>query len=215
MRHELEHLALARRQPSQAVVEARGAHELAHDLGVQDRLSCRDPGQRVEELAHVRDPVLEEVAHAFRAACEQVAHEARLDVLREQQHPEPGRGLPQGQGRAQPLVGEGRGHADVDDDDVGQLAQDREPPDLRDQRVPVPDRRDHLVAAAREQRDEPVAQDDGVLGDDEPHGVPLLGRGSAWCRTAAQPAGAAVRGSGAVLGPEGRAGVRPCSAGSR
>jgi hypothetical protein len=61
---------------------------------------------------------------------------------------------------AQPLVGEGRGHPDIDHRDVGQRATDRVA-----ERLWVPNGVDDIEASAGQQLREPVAQDCRILGD--------------------------------------------------
>ena len=60
--HELEHLALARRQLVDRTV---ADEELADDLGIERRPADRRRGERVHELGAVGDPVLEQVAEPF------------------------------------------------------------------------------------------------------------------------------------------------------
>ena len=120
----------------------------------------------------------------------------------------------QREGGAQALVGERRGHADVDDGDVGQRVLGREPGHPRDELVAVRDRGDDLVAAAGDERDEAVAQDGGVLGDDEPHGVLPVGRAvrrprRAVCPGDIVPDDARAPGQDTVVGAH----VRPARAG--
>ena len=65
--HQLEHLALARRQLGERVVLAAAADELRDDLGVERRAALADAPHRRGELLHVGDPVLEQVADALGA----------------------------------------------------------------------------------------------------------------------------------------------------
>ncbi len=69
-------------------------------------------------------------------------------------------------GGPQPLVGERRRHADVDHGHVGGIGGDR-----LLQAGGVADRAGHGEAPVREELDQPVAQDGGVLGDHDPYGV--------------------------------------------
>ena len=66
-------------------------------------------------------------------------------------------------GRPQPLVGEGRRHADVDHGHVGPVPLDRPP-----QRVGVAHGVGDDEAPIGQELDQAVAQDGRVLGDDDP-----------------------------------------------
>ena len=67
----------------------------------------------------------------------------------------------------QPFVGVGRGHAHIGDDDVGTVFGDG-----GGQRLGVAHGGDDLVADAGQERDDPFAQQDGVVGEGyAEHGV--------------------------------------------
>ena len=61
--HQGQHFALARGQRGQLLGVAAGAEELADHLGVEGGAAGGDPGQGVDELGDVGDPVLEQVAN--------------------------------------------------------------------------------------------------------------------------------------------------------
>ncbi len=65
---------------------------------------------------------------------------------------------------AQPLVGVRRRHADVDDRDVGAVHRH-----VAEEVVGRSRLRDHLVAGLREQPRDPLAEEDGVVGEHDPH----------------------------------------------
>ena len=82
-----------------------------------------DPLGGREELADVEHAVLQQVAEA--AERDQLDRVRGLDVLGEDQHAELRVRLLDRRGRARALVGEGRRHPDVDDDEVGAMPRDR------------------------------------------------------------------------------------------
>ena len=161
--HRREDLALAGRQRGEPVVAPAADHELGDDLGVQRRPAARHARERVHELAHVRDPVLEQVADAARPVREQLARVLALDVLAEHEDRRAGHQPPRLDRGAQALVALGRRHPHVDDRHVGPVLHDR-----GDQRRPVADAREHRRARVLEQAHEALPQQDGVLRDDHP-----------------------------------------------
>ena len=126
--HEAEDLALARREAAQAelarVVGAR-AHELRDDLAIQRRAAGGDALDRLDERPHLADALLEQVADAAGSRREQLLRVDRLDVLRQDQHPEAGMLRARLDRRPHAVVGEGRRQPDVDDRDVGLVARRR------------------------------------------------------------------------------------------
>ena len=62
-------------------------------------------------------------------------------------------------------------HAHVDDGEIGLVLGDDD-----EQRVGVADPRNDLVAGVLEQAREPLAQEDSVLGDHDPHGISASSR---------------------------------------
>ena len=106
LRHEGEDLALAGRQHGERVRAPRRAEELRHHFGVQGRTSYGDALERLDEVADVRHAVLEQVADAGGVVGQQVGGVAGLDVLREQQDPEPLVAGAEFERQAQSLVGE-------------------------------------------------------------------------------------------------------------
>ena len=145
LRDQAEHLALPGRQLVERVVVAPAAEELRDDVGVDDGAAVRDAADGGEELVELDDPVLEQVAEALGAVAEERERVARLDDLREDEHPDLRMLGADRHRRLRPLVGVGRRHADVDDRDVGLLA-----PHDPLQRVGVTDLRDDLEAVLRE-----------------------------------------------------------------
>ncbi|GMA24205.1 hypothetical protein GCM10025864_19640 [Luteimicrobium album] len=120
--HEREHLELARREP----VEQRGRrpalHERPHDLRVDGGAARRHGAQRRDELDVVEHAVLEQVPDAARAVREELVHVQLLDVLRQQQHGQPGEPAPRLERGAQTLVRERRRQAHVEQGQVGECS---------------------------------------------------------------------------------------------
>ncbi len=69
-------------------------------------------------------------------------------------------------GRAHALVLVGRRHPDVDDREIGLVLGDG-----GEERLTVADTRDHGVAGVLEQSCESLAQEHGILGDHDSHGI--------------------------------------------
>ena len=90
---------------------------------------------------------------------------ARFDVLGEDEHAEVRVGLLDLVRGLRALVGEGRRHPDVEDDEVGIVLGDR-----RQQPACVAERSDDLVSAVLEQTPETLAKQHLVLGDHDTHG---------------------------------------------
>ena len=91
---------------------------------------------------------------------------AALDVLGEHEHGRAGCVRADLDRGPHALVLVGRRHAHVDDREVGLVLGDD-----GEQRLGVADARDDLVAGVLEQPCEPLAQEHGVLGDHESHGI--------------------------------------------
>jgi hypothetical protein len=89
-----------------------------------------------------------------------------LDVLAERDDGQAGAGAAQFYGGAQPFVGEGRGHPDVGDHQVGGMRSDGSLEGLG-----VAHRGCGLEAEPFEQPGQALAQQDSVLGQDYPDGA--------------------------------------------
>src|SRR3954454_24875312 len=156
--HQRQHLALARGELGQRVLDEAG-----HHLRVERGPAPGDPAGRVEEVVHGEHAVLEQVAEP--ALRDQRHGVLGLEVLGEQQDADLRSLLADPPRRARALVGERRRHADVDDRDVGGVLLDGP-----EQRVAVPHVGDDLLAGVREQPGEARPQEDLVLGEDYAHG---------------------------------------------
>ncbi len=103
----------------------RRGDELGDDLGVERRASLRDARDRLDELVHVHDPILQQVADAAAAVAEQLRGVGRLDVLGDDQDRRLRGRAAQLERRAQALVAVVRRQPDVDDRHVRALGADR------------------------------------------------------------------------------------------
>ena len=137
----------------------------AIDLRIEGRPAVGDPAHGLDELADVGDALLQEVADADSAGCEQVARVALLDVLREHEDRRLGDAGARLDRGAQALVGVGRGHANVDDREIGAVTLDGD-----EERIAVPDALDDLDLLVGEQPREALAQQHRVLCDHDAHG---------------------------------------------
>ncbi len=84
--HQLEHLALPRRQRAERVVAALLREQGRDDDRIERRAAGADPPDRVGELVDVADPVLEQVADALGRVGQELHGQAELDVLGEHEH---------------------------------------------------------------------------------------------------------------------------------
>ena len=174
--HQLEDLALARREALERVLGRTGRQELDDEREVDDRAAAAHAVEALEELVDVRDPALQQVAGSLPARQER-RRVLDLDVGREDED----RGLrdlrANGLCRREPFRRMVRRRPDVDDGNVGpMLAYEVE------QRRPVAGLTDDAVARIPEQAGEALAEQDLVLRDDDaPLGDPeglALHRGS-------------------------------------
>jgi len=160
-----EHVALARRQLVKRralVASVRGDERLDH-LGIHDRAALGDRADRADELVDVVDALLEQVGAALAPVLEQRQRVPRLRVLAEHDDADPRVALAQEVGRADALVGPGRRHPDVGDDDVRPLGLD-----CGEQRVQVVAGGDDLDVGLRlEQAARALADEVVVVGDDD------------------------------------------------
>ena len=83
LRHQLEHLALARRESLERIVAAVPPDELRDDERVQGRTALRHALDGRDELVDVGDAVLEEIAEPLGVLREQLDGVRMGDVLRE------------------------------------------------------------------------------------------------------------------------------------
>ncbi len=162
-------LAFPRRQLVQRRVAAWAPEQPRHHLGIDDRAARGDPAHRVGEVVELHHPLLEQVADAGRIVPDQVDRVASLDVLREDEDRDGRMVRPDPAGRLEALGRVGRRHPDVDDREVRALAIDE-----GQQAGHVIGLADDLEAGGGESRREGLAEEDGIVGEDDPD--PLLGR---------------------------------------
>ncbi len=147
------------RELDQRVAVAPPADEHGHDLWIDRRAAARHPPNRVEQLIDVGDPVLEQITDAGPTIGEEAHGMGRLDGLRQDDdRRRRGRGQ-QRLRRPQPLVREGRWHADVHDRDVGPARRDQ-----IEQRGRIAHGADDLEPTVPQHAGDAFAQQDVVLG---------------------------------------------------
>ena len=156
--HQLEHLALARRELVERVVAAAAAEHVRDDRRVEHRAAGGDAPDRVGEQREVGHAVLEQVADALGAVADQVDRVALLGVLREHEHADVGLARADLERRPQAVVGVVGRHLDVDDRDVGLVRAD-----LAQQVGRVAGLGDDLEAGVAEQPHDALAQQRLVL----------------------------------------------------
>jgi hypothetical protein len=127
-----------------------GGDEVGDDGRVEGGAAGGDAFGRGEEFVDFEDAVFEEVAEP--CVGDKVDGVGGFDVLGQHEHADVGVLLFDGAGGAGTFVGEGGGHADVDDGEVGAFAFDG-----GEELVRVAEGGDHLVAAVAEQAGEAFA----------------------------------------------------------
>ena len=114
--HQLEHVALARREGGERVRASR--QQSLHHQRVQNRAAFVHAAHGIRELLQRGHAVLEEVADAAFTGGEQFASVDALDVLAQDQDAEIGQLGPQGQGGSDAFVAEGGRKPHVEDRDI-------------------------------------------------------------------------------------------------
>ena len=163
--HQLEHLALARRERVERVLAAPAPEHPRDDVGVERGAALGHPAHRVGERGEVGDAVLEEVADALGAVADQVERVALVGVLGEHEDADVRLARADLDRRAQAVVGVVGRHLDVDDRDVGLVRGD-----LAHEVDGVAGLAGDLEARVLEQPDDALAQQGLVLADDDAHG---------------------------------------------
>ena len=145
---------------------AGATHEARDDGGVDDALALGDPADGIAKHRDVGDPVLEQVADALGVCLEQTHRIARVEVLREHEDAHIGV-VPADRLRGdEALVGVRRRHLDVGDRDRRSLGVDGAQQLLR-----IRGSRDDLEARVPEQASDSLAEQERVVGDDDPVGA--------------------------------------------
>ena len=164
--HQGEHLALARRQLVDRALVVLPAEQLRDHDRVDRRAAAADAPDAVEKVVDLEHAVLEQVAESLCALGEERQRVLRLDDLREQEHGglrAEGADLARG---PRPFVRVRGRHAHVDQRDVRPLAGDGV-----EERAGVAELRCDLEAAVCQDVGQALPQQDGVLGDHDPHGI--------------------------------------------
>ena len=141
---------------------ATAAEELGHDRGIEGGSAFCDAAHCRRELVDIGDPILEEVAEPLGRVREQIHRVRGLDVLREDEYARARVALPYLGGRAKPLVRVRRGHPDVDDRDGRRVHRHVPQKVVRATRL-----RDDVEARIREEARDALAEEHGVVGEND------------------------------------------------
>ncbi len=160
--HEPEDLALPAGQLVERGMVTGPTHQPGHDLRADDRVAGGHAADGVGQISDPRDAVLEQVAESASIRPDQVDGVARFDVLGQHEDREPRVGASQTLGCLEPLGRVGRWHPDFHDDDVRGRALDQVLEIDGIARLP-----DHLETGRGEACGERLAQEDGVVGQDD------------------------------------------------
>jgi DNA-binding NarL/FixJ family response regulator len=125
LRDQRQHLPLAAGERGEGIGVPAAGQQLPDDLGVEHCPAAGHAADGLDEVADVRDPVLEQVADPGGGSGEEFGCRLDLDVLGEHQDADVGMVAADGQRRPQPLVGVRGRHPDVDDGHVGAVLVDR------------------------------------------------------------------------------------------
>src|SRR4051794_4106520 len=166
--HQAEDLLFSRGEGAERPVLPAGVlspDQLGDDLAVERGPAPRDALDRADERLDVPHPLLEQVADPALPRVQQLRRVDGLHVLAEDEHAQPRVLLAGLERRADALVGERRRKPDVNDREV-RLVPGEDPA----QAVGVLRLRHDIDSLVLEQRDDALAQECLVLGDDYSHG---------------------------------------------
>ena len=161
--HQRQHLALACREVRERVVAPPSLDQCLHETRVDDRSARRDPPQRVDELVHVQDAALEQVADPI-AGREELCRLLDLDMCRQDEDAR-SRETPRGSSvpRRAPRSSASGGIRMSTITSSGSCSRTSSSSSSR-----VAGLADDLEAGPLEQAREPFAQEDVVVGHDDP-----------------------------------------------
>jgi len=159
LRHQLENLALARRQLAERIVDTARRDQLFHQPRVDDRPAAGDPLEGLEKLADLSDPALEQVSDPAPLR-EQVHRAMHLDMRGQDEDSDLGE-LCADRLRGIETLGRMRGgHPNVQDDELRDVLAD-EPHQLGH----IAGEADNDKARRFEQAGDALAQEDIVVCD--------------------------------------------------
>src|SRR4051794_31732517 len=113
--HQLQHLALTRRQLRQRIIAAVASHQLTDNRRIQRATTLPHPPHRSGELVDIRHTILQQVADTLTRLRQQLHRIPRLHVLAQHQHPHLRIPLTDPLRRTQPLIRMRRRHPDIHD----------------------------------------------------------------------------------------------------
>jgi len=150
-----------------------GRHKVSQNLRVDDDTARDHHIQGAQEVAHASHPFLEQIADRAVVPFEELAEIGPGHIGAEHHHGQPGVRRTQVDGRPQAVVGSRRRHPHIGDHGIRRLALRHQSCDLGAQRVGVGHLGDHLVARCGQQSRQTLAEQDGVVGEQDPHALIL------------------------------------------
>ncbi len=169
--HKGEHFALPRGQRVEHPCSTTSAYELGDYLRVEGRTTGGNSAERVNELGHVANTVLEQIADAGctsgAVAPEELSQEAGFDVLGKDEYRQIWLTYSESQCGAQSLVGMARWQADVYEGQVWTVLGHG-----FDQRGSVAHGRRYVMASIGKDLDDACPDDGRVFGDHYSQGWP-------------------------------------------
>ena len=166
--HELEDLALARREVAKRILDSPSGDELLHQPRVDDRTAVGDPLDRLKKVVHLGDPALQQIADP--APFGEQAHRAVDLDMRGEHEDADRRKLCADRLRGIETLGRmGRGHANVQHDQLWKVLANQ-----RHQLGHIARQAHDLKSRRFEEAGYALAQEDIVVGDD--HSSPALAR---------------------------------------
>jgi hypothetical protein len=157
LRHQSEHLTLARRQNVERIFEATGRDKLANKSRIHHRRALDDPFERLEENVKLRDARLQHVANAL-SSLEQLRRSLNLDVRGQNDDCHVRKLFADRRRSLEPFARMSRRHADVDDREFWLVSANQ-----CDQFGACAALTDDLETGPLEQAGESLAQEDVVV----------------------------------------------------
>jgi len=167
--HELEDLALARREVAKGILDSPSGDELLHQPRVDDRAAGGDALKRLKKVVHLGDPALQQIADPAPLG-EQADRAMDLDMRGEHEDADRGEFCADRLRGIQTLGRVGGGHANIQDDQLGKVLADQ-----RHQLGHIARQAHNLKSRRFEEAGNALAQEDIVVGDD--HSSTALGLG--------------------------------------
>ena len=164
--HELEDLALARREVAKRILDSPSGDEVLHQPRVDDRTAVGDPLDRLKKVVHLGDPALQQIADPAPLG-EQVHRTVDLDMRGEHEDADRRKFCADRLRGIETLGRMGRGHANVQHDQLWKALANQ-----RHQLGHIAHQSHNLKSRRFEEAGNALAQEDIVVCDD--HSSPAL-----------------------------------------